>query len=117
LLTISSGDVAQALKLAHRTRTKSTELLTSLKKIIPLGDFMDDLKDQRITLSRMMKISCCDYPEKPKEASVQKSLEEIFKNLEKRWNGFPQNSTHRKRDLERQPETRKVEIPEVISVK
>lgn len=103
LLTISSGDVAQALRWLTEL-DKEYRITDQFDEDYSLSDFMDDLKDR-------------DYIERDDENQIvitrkterslrQKSLEEIFKNLKK--GGMGSHKTqHTGKGLERQPETRK----------
>lgn len=103
LLTISSGDVAQALRWLTEL-DKEYRITDQFDEDYSLGDFMDDLKDRnyieqddenQIVITR-----------KTEKSLRQKSLEEIFKNLKK--GGMGSHKTqHTGKGLERQPETRK----------
>ncbi len=103
LLTISSGDVAQALRWLTEL-DKEYRITDQFDEDYSLGDFMDDLKDRnyiehddenQIVITR-----------KTERSLRQKSLEEIFKNLKK--GGMGSHKTqHTGKGLERQPETRK----------
>jgi len=104
LLTISSADVAQALRWLTEL-DKEYRVTDQFDQDYSIGDFMEDLKDRgyiendddqkQIIITR-----------KTERSLRQKSLEEIFKNLEK--GGLGSHKTqHTGKGLERQPEARK----------
>ena len=103
LLTISSGEVSQALNWLTEL-DKEYNITDQFDDDYSIGDFMEDLQDRgyinkddhnKITITR-----------KTERSLRKKSLEEIFKNLEK--GGIGSHKTpHTGKGLERQPETRK----------
>ncbi|MEQ8577139.1 MAG: hypothetical protein RIC57_04030 [Balneola sp.] len=103
LLTISSGDVSQALRWLTEL-DKEYQITEQFDEDYSLGDFMDDLKDRGyIEKGDQNQIV---ITKKTERSLRQKSLEEIFKNLKK--GSFGSHKTqHSGKGLERQPETRK----------
>ncbi len=103
LLTISSGDVAQALRWLTEL-DKEYRITDQFDEDYSLGDFMDDLKNrdyiERDDENRIV------ITKKTERSLRQKSLEEIFKNLKK--GGMGSHKTqHTGKGLERQPEAKK----------
>jgi uncharacterized protein with von Willebrand factor type A (vWA) domain len=103
LLTISSGDVSQAMRWLTEL-DKEYRITDQFDESYSIGDFMDDLKD-RGYLKEDDKNQIV-ITKKTERSLRQKSLEEIFKNLKK--GGLGSHKTpHTGKGLERQPETRK----------
>lgn len=104
LLTISSADVPQALKWLTEL-DKKYKVTDQFDEDYSIGDFMDELKErgyiQQDDSNNQVVIT-----RKTERSLRKKSLEEIFKNLEK--GGLGSHKTqHTGKGLERQPETRK----------
>ncbi len=104
LLTIASGDVSQALRWLNEL-DKQYSITDQFEDGYGMGDFIEDLQErgyieqdeenQQIVITR-----------KTERSLRQRSLEEIFKNLDK--GSFGSHKTqHTGRGLERQPETRR----------
>lgn len=102
LLTVASGDVGQALRWLTEL-DKEYSITDQFDEEYSLGDFLDDLKDRgyiekddndQVVITR-----------KTERSLRQKSLNEIFKNLQK--GGVGDHKTpYSGKGLERQPETR-----------
>ena len=103
LLTISSGDVTQALKWLTEL-DKEYKITDQFDESYSIGDFMDDLKDRGYL--KQDDENQIVITKKTERSLRQKSLEEIFKNLKKGGLGS-HKTTHTGKGLERQPETRK----------
>ena len=103
LLTIASGDVAQAMKWL--TELDKEYGITDQFDNYDLGEFVKDLEDKGyIKKDDQEQIF---VPTRKIERSLrQKSLEEIFRNLEKGGHG-DHKTAHSGKGLERQPETKK----------
>lgn len=103
LLTISSGDVSQALRWLTEL-DKEYRITEQFDQDYSLGDFTDDLKDRGyIEKDHQNQIV---LTKKSERSLRQKSLEEIFRNLKKGSVGN-HKTQHTGKGLERQPETRK----------
>ncbi|XWN37896.1 MAG: hypothetical protein ROO71_02990 [Balneola sp.] len=103
LLTISSGDVSQALRWLTEL-DKEYRITEQFDQDYSLGDFTDDLKDRGyIEQDHQNQIV---LTKKSERSLRQKSLEEIFRNLKKGSVGN-HKTQHTGKGLERQPETRK----------
>ena len=104
LLTISSGDVAQALKWLTDL-DNDYDITGQFEDGYSIGDFIEELKEKGY-IENDDQGEQLIITRKTERSLRQKSLEEIFKNLEK--GGFGQHKTqHTGRGLERQPETRR----------
>lgn len=104
LLTISSGDVKQALKWLTEL-DKQYKITDQFEDGYSLGDFVQDLTDQGYIENNQDQNKFV-MTKKSERSLRQKSLEEVFKNLEK--GGLGAHKTpHTGQGLERQPETRK----------
>jgi Ca-activated chloride channel family protein len=102
LLTISSGDVAQALSWLNELDKQYK--ITDQFEDYGMGDFIEDLKD-RGYIENDEESGHVVMTRKTERSIRQRSLEEVFKNLEK--GGLGNHKTqHSGRGLERQPETR-----------
>ena len=102
LLTIASGDVSQAMKWL--TDLDEEYNITDDFEGYSIGDFIEELKERGYIQEDEKQVL---VPTKKIERSLrQRSLEEIFKNLEK--GGMGNHKTvHSGKGLERQPEIRK----------
>ncbi|MEX0823770.1 MAG: hypothetical protein WD008_05235 [Balneolaceae bacterium] len=103
LLTISGGDVSQALRWMNQI-DEEYKLTDPFEDGYGLGDFIDELKERgyiRYDDEQQVMV-----PTSKTDRSIrEKSLEEIFKKLRK--GGYGQHKTvYTGRGLERQPETR-----------
>lgn len=104
LLTISSGDVSQALKWLTELDNEY-DITAQFDEGYSVGDFIDDLKD-RGYIDQDGNSGNLVMTRKTERSLRRKSLEEIFKNLEK--GGIGSHKTpHTGKGLERQPESRK----------
>lgn len=104
LLTISSGDVSQALKWLTEL-DKEYDITDQFEDGYSVGDFIDDLKEQGY-IDQDGQTGNMFMTRKTERSLRKKSLEEIFKNLDK--GGIGSHKTpHTGKGLERQPETRK----------
>ncbi|PAU93390.1 hypothetical protein CK503_11680 [Aliifodinibius salipaludis] len=103
LLTISSGDVQQALRWL--TELDNDYDLTDRFDDYNIGDFVDELKE-RGYIEQDNKQQIYVMTRKTERSLRQRSLEEIFNNLKKGAAGNHQTD-HTGKGLERQPETRK----------
>tara|TARA_R110002124_G_scaffold277621_4_gene449173 strand:+ start:12171 stop:13283 length:1113 start_codon:yes stop_codon:yes gene_type:complete len=104
LLTISSGDVDQALKWLTEL-DKEYRITEQFDEDYSMGDFMEDMQD-RGYIEKDNTLNKVVITRKTERSLRQKSLEEIFKNLEK--GGLGSHKTpHTGKGLERQPETKK----------
>lgn len=104
LLTISSGDVAQALRWLTEL-DKQYSITDQFEHGYSLSDFINDLKD-RGYINQDRESGELTITRKSERSIRQKSLEEIFRNLDK--GGLGNHKTHHSgKGLERQPETRK----------
>ncbi len=104
LITISSGDVDQALKWLDQLEERYS-LTDQFNQQYSIAEFIEDLKD-RGYIEDDNKQDTLIITRKTERSLRQKSLEEIFKNLEK--GGLGSHKTqHSGKGLERQPETRK----------
>ncbi|MFD2533266.1 vWA domain-containing protein [Gracilimonas halophila] len=104
LLTISSGDVSQALKWLTELDNEY-DITGQFDDGYSLGDFIDELKE-RGYIDKDREGSGFIMTKKTERSIRKRSLEEVFKNLEKGGLGS-HKSPHTGRGLERQPETRK----------
>ncbi|MDZ7772105.1 MAG: VWA domain-containing protein [Balneolaceae bacterium] len=102
LLTIASGDVAQAMRWL--TQLDEDYNITEEFEDYALGDFIEELENRGYIRpdqnEQVMVIT-----RKTERALRQRSLEEIFRNLDKGAAGGHQ-TPHAGKGLERQPETR-----------
>lgn len=104
LLTISSGNVAQALRWLTEL-DKQYNITDQFEENYSLSDFIQDLKD-RGYIEQDPQSGNINITRKTERSIRQKSLEEIFRNLDK--TALGNHKTHYSgRGLERQPETRK----------
>lgn len=104
LLTISSGDVTQALQWLTEL-DKQYNITDQFEENYSLSDFIDDLKD-RGYIEQDLQSGNISITRKTERSIRQKSLEEIFRNLDK--GALGNHKTHHSgKGLERQPETRK----------
>lgn len=104
LLTISGGDVSQAMRWLHQLDDEY-EITDQFEQDYGMGDFIDELKERGyIEFDEEQSIM---VPTSKTNRSIrQKSLNEIFNNLKK--GGLGEHKTpYTGRGLERQPETRK----------
>ncbi|MEQ9308361.1 MAG: hypothetical protein RLN90_02840 [Balneolaceae bacterium] len=104
LLTISSGDVSQAIRWLTEL-DKEYGITENFKGDYSIGDFIDELKERGY-----IKDGTQDGPltitKKTERSLRKKSLEEVFKNLEK--GSFGSHKTqYSGKGTERQPETRR----------
>jgi uncharacterized protein with von Willebrand factor type A (vWA) domain len=104
LLTISSGDVSQALKWLTELDNEY-DITGQFDDGYSLSDFIDELKE-RGYINKDREGSGFIITKKTERSIRKRSLEEVFKNLEKGGLGS-HKSPHTGRGLERQPETRK----------
>ncbi|MCH2448960.1 MAG: hypothetical protein MK198_02320 [Gracilimonas sp.] len=104
LLTISSGDVSQALKWLTELDNEY-DITGQFDDGYSLSDFIDELKE-RGYIDKDREGSGLIITKKTERSIRKRSLEEVFKNLEKGGLGS-HKSPHTGRGLERQPETRK----------
>jgi uncharacterized protein with von Willebrand factor type A (vWA) domain len=104
LLTISSGEVDQALKWLTEL-DKEYKITDQFDEDYSLGDFMEELED-RGYIERDNDQNTIVITRKTERSLRKRSLEEIFKNLEKGALGS-HKTPHTGKGLERQPETRK----------
>jgi uncharacterized protein with von Willebrand factor type A (vWA) domain len=102
LLTIASGDVSQALRWL--TELDKEYGLTEQFDDYGLGDFVDEL-EERGYIEQDNDQQAYVITRKTERSLRQRSLEEIFKNLQKGAAGNHQTD-HTGKGLERQPETR-----------
>jgi len=102
LLTIASGDVSQALRWL--TELDKEYDITDQFDDYGLGDFVDELKE-RGYIERDDQQQTFIITRKTERSLRKRSLEEIFRNLDKGAAGGHQ-TVHTGRGLERQPETR-----------
>lgn len=103
LLTISSGDVTQALKWLTEL-DKEYEITNQFDDGYSIGDFLDDLRE-RGYIETDQDSNKVVITRKTERSLREKSLEEVFKNLDK--GGFGSHKTqHTGKGQERQPETR-----------
>tara|TARA_R110000868_G_scaffold410693_4_gene699781 strand:- start:6072 stop:7184 length:1113 start_codon:yes stop_codon:yes gene_type:complete len=104
LLTISSGDVSQAIRWLTEL-DKEYKITEQFKNGFSIGDFIDELKE-RGYIDDGNQSGQPIITKKTERSLRKKSLEEVFKNLEK--GGFGNHKTqHTGRGAERQPETRR----------
>lgn len=104
LLTISSGEVDQALQWLTELNNEY-KITDQFDEDYSVGDFMEDLKDKGY-IEQDDDQNKVIITRKTERSLRKKSLEEIFKNLEK--GGLGSHKTpHTGTGLERQPETRK----------
>ncbi|RNC79459.1 MAG: hypothetical protein ED557_15410 [Balneola sp.] len=103
LLTISSGDVAQALRWLTEL-DQEYNITDQFEEGYSIGDFIEEMK-QRGYLDDGDQPDSLTMTKKAERSLRQKSLEEVFKNLEK--GGFGNHKTqYSGKGMERQPETR-----------
>lgn len=103
LLTISSGDVTQALRWLTEL-DKEYEITNQFDDGYSMGDFLDELRE-RGYIETDEETNQVVITRKTERSLRERSLEEIFKNLDK--GGFGNHKTqHTGKGLERQPETR-----------
>lgn len=103
LLTIGSGDVSQALRWLTELDDQY-DITDQFDDDFGIGDFVDELKD-RGYIEQDQEDNMLVITRKAERSLRKRSLEEIFKNLEKGSAGRHQTN-HAGRGLERQPETR-----------
>ncbi|MFV1883685.1 MAG: vWA domain-containing protein [Balneola sp.] len=104
LLTISSGDVAQSIRWLTEL-DKEYKITDQFEDDYSIGDFINELKE-RGYLDDGGSNGQLSMTKKTERSLRKKSLEEVFKNLEK--GGLGNHKTqHSGRGLERQPETRR----------
>lgn len=104
LLTIASGDVSQALRWLSDI-DKQYNITDQFEDNYGLGDFIDDLKERGF-IETDNESNQVVMTRKTERSLRKKSLEEIFKNLEK--GGFGDHKTQfTGKGIERQPETRR----------
>lgn len=103
LLTIASGDVAQALRWLTDL-DKQYNITEQFEGNYSIGDFVEELK-QRDFLATEIDTTILVMTKKAERSLRQKSLEEIFQGLEKGGLGG-HKTTETGRGLERQPETK-----------
>lgn len=104
LLTIASGDVSQALKWLAEL-DKQYKITDQFEDDYGLGDFIQEMMDRGYLENNDDK-SQVVITRKTERSLRQKSLEDVFKSLDK--GGFGDHKTqHTGRGLERQPETRR----------
>jgi len=104
LLTISSGDVKQALKWLTEL-DKEYNITDQFEDGYSLGDFIEEMQD-RGYIENKGQGQGFKMTRKSERSLRKRSLEEVFKNLEKGGIGG-HKSPHTGKGLERQPETRK----------
>lgn len=102
LLTIASGDVSKALHWLTELDTEYS--ITDQFDNYGLGDFVEELKE-RGYIEQDNEQQIYVITRKTERSLRQRSLEEIFKNLQKGAAGNHQTD-HTGKGLERQPETR-----------
>src|SRR6056297_176402 len=103
LLSISGGDVSQALKWLNQI-DQEYKITDQFDEAYGLGDFIDDLKDRGYI--EMDNENSIMVPTAKTDRSIrQKALEEIFRNLKKDAPGS-HKTPYSGKGLERQPETR-----------
>ena len=102
LLTVASGDVSQALHWL--TQLDEEYGITDQFDDFGIGDFVDELKE-RGYIEPGQSGNILVITAKTERSLRKRSLEEIFKNLDKGAAGRHQTN-HTGRGLERQPETR-----------
>lgn len=104
LLTIASGDVAQSIRWLTEL-DKEYKITDQFEDDYSIGDFIQELKE-RGYLDEGGGNGQLNMTKKAERSLRKKSLEEVFKNLEK--GGLGNHKTqHSGRGLERQPETRR----------
>tara|TARA_R110002096_G_scaffold151859_2_gene314623 strand:+ start:26630 stop:27742 length:1113 start_codon:yes stop_codon:yes gene_type:complete len=103
LLTISSGDVAQALKWLTELDAQY-EITNQFDADYSIGDFIEEMKE-RDYLDDSSENNDLIMTRKAERSLRQKALEEVFRNLEKGTAGS-HKTPHSGRGVERQPETR-----------
>lgn len=111
LLTIASGDVAQALRWL--TQLDEEYGLTDQFEDYGLGDFVEELKE-RGYIEQDSEKQVYVITRKTERSLRQRSLEEIFRNLDKGTAGGHQ-TVHTGTGLERQPETRRWQLGDDIA--
>lgn len=104
LLTIASGDVAQALKWLTEL-DKQYEITKQFESDYSIGDFIEELKEREYLNQSPDDDNHLVITKKTERSLRQKALEEVFRNLEKGATGSHKTS-HSGRGVERQPETR-----------
>lgn len=103
LLTISGGDVSQALRWLHQIDDEY-KITDQFEDGYGLGDFIDEMKERGYI--RFDEEESIMVPTAKTDRSIrQKSLEEIFKHLKKGGEGH-HKTNYTGKGLERQPETR-----------
>ncbi|MCH8547269.1 MAG: hypothetical protein LAT80_00235 [Balneolaceae bacterium] len=103
LLTISGGDVSQALRWLNQLDDEY-QLTDQFEEGYGIGDFIDDLKDRGYI--EFDEEEAIMVPTAKTDRSIRsKSLEEIFRQLRKGGEGS-HKTPYTGRGLERQPETR-----------
>lgn len=110
LLTIASGDVSQAMRWL--TELDQEYGITDQFDDYGLGDFIEELKERGYIEQDREQIYF--ITRKTERSLRQRSLEEIFRNLEKGAAGNHQTN-HTGKGLERQPETRQWQQGDDIS--
>tara|TARA_R100000908_G_scaffold59878_2_gene36780 strand:+ start:17087 stop:18286 length:1200 start_codon:yes stop_codon:yes gene_type:complete len=104
LLTIASGDVSQALQWLTEL-DKEYDITDQFDEGYSLGDFIEELQD-RGYIQKDQDGDALIMTKKSERSLRKRSLEEIFKNLDK--GGVGSHKTpHTGKGMERQPETRK----------
>ncbi|GAB5408065.1 MAG: VWA domain-containing protein [Balneolaceae bacterium] len=104
LLTIASGDVSQAMRWLTEL-DKEYGITEQFEDGYSMGDFIDELKE-RGYIDDEKQNGQLTITKKTERSLRKKSLEEVFKNLEK--GGLGSHKTqHTGRGSERQPETRR----------
>ncbi len=104
LLTIASGDVSQSLRWLTEL-DKEYQITEQFEDDYSLGDFIKELKE-RGYIDNDSQNEQLVITKKTERSLRKKSLEEVFKNLDK--GGFGSHKTqHTGRGTERQPETRR----------
>lgn len=104
LLTIASGEVSQAMRWLTEL-DKEYSITDQFEDGYSISDFIQDLKDKGY-LDNGEKDGQLIMTKKTERSLRQKSLEEVFKNLDK--GGFGSHKTqHSGKGSERQPETRR----------
>lgn len=104
LITISSGDVNQALQWLTELDNEYN-ITDQFEDGYSIGDFIQDLKDKDY-LKQDNEQDQLVITRKTERSLRERSLEEIFKNLEKGAAG-DHKTQHTGKGLERQPETRR----------
>lgn len=104
LLTIASADVPQSLRWLTEL-DKEYNITEQFEEDYSIGDFINELKE-RGYLNEEIEDNQLSISKKAERSLRKKSLEEVFKNLEKGGTGS-HKTQHSGKGLERQPETRR----------